>query len=409
MVSKFGWIDFSETERRQMLDVVQLFSERETRDELGVGTIRDAFSDYFFPGTSTIQTRPKYLLIIPWMYLDFERKKTPSAKIERHARKFETDLIEILLKNGSGSGVIGKDAKKQLVQLPSMIYWTGLKSWGIRLFPGSRKQYHDCLDRFYKQGSLVRNGEADGELSEEKRIPNWHPAIPSPPKNLRHNASLKLNTREAGYLRERLLFSHRDCLLAKLLCASTFHKADFPWQHPIVSDLSAGLSETITQAQNFSEVIHGAALLYNHMLSEAADNSGWADDFKKRLKGWASMIEARYSELSDWYKDIDRFWACPPLDRANITISTKIFISKWLDAVFFFFFPEGILGDHNTEKLIVGRETQLKGLRARLTNRNALNRWRGAAGTSRLIYRWDIATTFVIDILSGLKTEAKGA
>lgn len=38
MSSKFGWIDFSEKERRQMLDVVQLFSEHDTRDELGIGT-----------------------------------------------------------------------------------------------------------------------------------------------------------------------------------------------------------------------------------------------------------------------------------------------------------------------------------------------------------------------------------
>jgi hypothetical protein len=212
-----------------MLDVVQLFSERDTRDELGIGTIRDAFSDYFFPGTSTIQTRPKYLLLIPWMYLDFERKKTPSAKIEHGARKLETDLIEVLLKNGSGTGVIGKDAKKQLVQLPSMIYWTGLKSWGIRLFPGYRKQYHDSLDRFYKQRVFVRDEETDSDMSGDQRKPNWHPAIPSPPENLMHKVSLKLNTCEASYLRERLLFSHRNCLLAKLLRASTFHKADFPW------------------------------------------------------------------------------------------------------------------------------------------------------------------------------------
>ena len=121
------------------------------------------------------------------------------------------------------------------------------------------------------------------------------------------------------------------------------------------------------------------------------------------------MIEARYSELSDWYKNIERFWACPPLDRANISVPTRRFVSKWLEAVFTSPGAEGVVGDRNTEKLIVGRETQLKGPRARLTNRNALNRWRNAARTSRLIYRWDIATTFIIDILSGLKTEAKGA
>ena len=35
-------------------------------DELGIGLIRDGFSDLFFPGTSTIQTRAKYFFIVPY-------------------------------------------------------------------------------------------------------------------------------------------------------------------------------------------------------------------------------------------------------------------------------------------------------------------------------------------------------
>ena len=33
-------------------------------DEIGIGLIRDAFANYFFPGTSTVQTRAKYFLIV---------------------------------------------------------------------------------------------------------------------------------------------------------------------------------------------------------------------------------------------------------------------------------------------------------------------------------------------------------
>ena len=83
MNSAFGWVDFAEDDRRRMLNVVHLFGERETRDELGIGTIRDAFADYFSPGTSTIQTRVKYMLFVPWMYLELERKKVPSSRIWR--------------------------------------------------------------------------------------------------------------------------------------------------------------------------------------------------------------------------------------------------------------------------------------------------------------------------------------
>ena len=55
MPSHFSGIDFSEEDRQKMMDVVRLFSEREARDELGIGTVRDSFAEFFFPGTSTIK------------------------------------------------------------------------------------------------------------------------------------------------------------------------------------------------------------------------------------------------------------------------------------------------------------------------------------------------------------------
>ena len=57
MASTFTWLDYSEQERRRALDVISLFKLQDTRDELGLASIRDAFADRFFPGTSTIQTR----------------------------------------------------------------------------------------------------------------------------------------------------------------------------------------------------------------------------------------------------------------------------------------------------------------------------------------------------------------
>ena len=65
MMSAFVWLDYSERERRKMLDVVDLFREHDTRDELGVGSVRDAFADMLFPGTSTIMTRARYFFSSP--------------------------------------------------------------------------------------------------------------------------------------------------------------------------------------------------------------------------------------------------------------------------------------------------------------------------------------------------------
>ena len=52
MPSTFAWLDQSEEQRRKILDIVDLFRENGTVDELGLGTIRDALADILFPGTS---------------------------------------------------------------------------------------------------------------------------------------------------------------------------------------------------------------------------------------------------------------------------------------------------------------------------------------------------------------------
>ena len=58
--STFGWLDHDEGERRRMMEVVNLFREKGTLDELGICTIRDTVAEHFFPGTSTIQSRIEY-------------------------------------------------------------------------------------------------------------------------------------------------------------------------------------------------------------------------------------------------------------------------------------------------------------------------------------------------------------
>ncbi len=67
-MSSFVWIDHSERQRRQVLDAIDLFREKDTRDELGLASIRDAISDALFPGTSSLQTRAGCLPFVPWTY-----------------------------------------------------------------------------------------------------------------------------------------------------------------------------------------------------------------------------------------------------------------------------------------------------------------------------------------------------
>jgi hypothetical protein len=120
MASGLSWIDFAEEDRQKMLNVVHLFKEQGTVDELGVGVIRDAFADYFFPGTNTIQTRARYMLFVPWIYLNLEKKKTPAGEVARKLRNDETRLIFALLKSGDDDGIIGTTPSMRWIFFPLM-------------------------------------------------------------------------------------------------------------------------------------------------------------------------------------------------------------------------------------------------------------------------------------------------
>src|SRR5690349_462801 len=104
-------MDHSDREQRRVLEVIDKFKESDARDELGLGTIRDAFADALFPGTSTIQTRTRYFLFVPWIYRDLERKRVSSREIAHLARKAETSVAAALKASGQDErGIIGARA-----------------------------------------------------------------------------------------------------------------------------------------------------------------------------------------------------------------------------------------------------------------------------------------------------------
>lgn len=118
--STFGWLDHDEGERRRMMEVVDLFREKGTLDELGIGAIRDTWAEHFFPGTSTIQSRARYFLFIPWLYGLLEHDRVPSNRADGHARKLQWRLVQSLRAGGEGAskGVIGIEAGEHLQRRP---------------------------------------------------------------------------------------------------------------------------------------------------------------------------------------------------------------------------------------------------------------------------------------------------
>jgi hypothetical protein len=400
MRSTFTWLDFSERERHKMLDVIHLFDEKGTRDELGIGAVRDSFADLFFPGTTTIQTRAKYFLFVPWIYLDLERRKIRSDQFAAQARLQEVALIDALAKSDDREGTIGIDARASLKRLPSNVYWQGIGAWGIRLFPSSQDQYHRSIDAFYL--SSHRNLRTDdGDPVDGHAARNWHATIPRIPKDFPRTAAFSLTYEEAQYLRERIWSRIPHSLLAFLVDQRVItEQVEFPWEHSQYGDFPLHIKEQLEHARNFSEAIHGAALLYNLMLAEKTAAAGLIEDYRRQLEEWALRKNERKIALKSW--DRQRFWSMVESSGQRVAHPTRVFINTWLEIALHSDEAKTVTDNQRVRRLIHERERALKSSLARLDNQRALELWTGAAGSSQLNYRWPVTQRIVSDIQKGM-------
>ncbi len=374
-MSFLAWIDFDQADRDRTRRIMDLFDSEDSRDELGLGSVRDALSDLLFPGTSTIQTRLRYFLFVPWIYRIAGAHSGTAAGRRDLARSLEIRLIDALKLGGETRGVIGSAAGERLKRLPSDVYWAGLHTLGIRRFQGSRSAYLEASP-----------GDSDAL---------WASGLPAPPEEFLSTdncaVSLALSQEEAGFIRDRLTHETPNSLFTWLARQDEAPECDMIWQHPFRTTWPSAIQEQVDHAMKFSMLMHGAALLYNLLLSErAADmqgagNSIWhqrAQDYSGKLQLWAT--ETPLELFVEW--DLDDLWLTSLGTSHKIGMSTRRFIENWRA---FVLKSEGkVASDPGAISLVKEREKRLKGAKSRFRNDGALSRWSGASGTSPLNYRW---------------------
>jgi hypothetical protein len=396
--SIISWLDFSESERRKAIEVIALFEDRETRDELGLGTIRDGFANDFFPGTTTLQTRARYFLLVPWLYQYYEHKHFPTHKVKEYLRWDETKLIETL-KNAGEAGVIGQRSGASLRRFPSNIYWIGMQTWGICRFPGTQDQYHRSLSHHYVESRKPAHVEEEQQILDV--MLNWDPNLPGAPENFSRSTSLSLTLEEAEYLRECLRLTHPDSLLSYLIEYTQPVDEDIrsPWFHPQWSNFPNHLKEKLVHARNFSDSMYGAALLYNYLLFKKRNETDRTDEYRNELKNWRQQMLLRTQDWTQW--DRIAFWS---LARSigRIPAATERFVNEWLNILFNERTIASPVDNSRMQLLIEDRERRLKGSRSRFTSPRHLTIWKGDAGTGQLEFRWRVARRIINDILDGL-------
>ena len=396
---QIGWIDYSSDHRRRVMTVLQSLTAPGAVDEIGIGQIRDGFSNRLFPGTSTIQTRAKYFFLVPYILMELEKQKnlTPGILIQK-LNSMELELIEPLKKSGE-SGVIGETAGKNLKRKPSSVYWSGLKIFGIFRYPHlSLEEYARAVCTVRKEDLDIRSmgvsddvsSHADDSDAAGTSLTGGFWRCPPPPENWREHISIHLTYEEALHLKQCIIRSSfsKDSLLAFLLQVE-------PEVFRTLKDFEAigkalELPESIRQdfemARDFSRFIFGASLRYNLILSEGRN--------EKARQLWAEWLSSDF--VTQKFEHYEPVVAMDYLQISNAAL--RRFLTQWKEYV--------LAGnEEDMDNLIVQREIDLKEQqRAKLRN-SAMYSYKEGDGLrgGKLDFRYSYARDILTDIFTALE------
>jgi hypothetical protein len=404
---KFGWVDFSPAHRDKVMVLMDMFKEQGVIDELGLGTIRDSLSDILFPGTSTIQTKAKYFVLIPWIIQEIERNN----QIERfhsELERLEVEFTKVLRNNSGTRGVIGATLQNaNPKRKPSSVYWNGLRVYGILKFQGSISDYAQYVKHYYKKIKSQRKSviEGDGNVPGDDRdaVLLYHEhlwaQLPRPPQDWRQNITIDLTDEEARFLRDRIVLSNPNSLWAYTLNHIADVAKDFSGINDFfaINSLPENLKELLRLASHFNTIMQGALIRYNLLIQLNRINGKTEELLAAWNQYWKDIQKFNWSE---W--DIERLWHfCP-----HTQPPTKRFVSSWMELV-----KEPVYEVIKGDQLLRNRELKLKGVkRARLYDKSVAQKQESFTGfnlfengsVSYLTYRWATVKTFLNDIQKGL-------
>lgn len=401
MAAGFGWIDFSDDQRQKVNAVIELLDSGGTVDELGIGVVRDALADWMFPGISTIQTRPKYFLILLEIFKNYQRKfilgeKMPS--LEEYLSDEENRVMRILAQNYNyeeGNGVIGITVvknNKELARKPSSIYWNGLRIHGLITTHLPRNAYikSNDLSHFPMDSESRENYEDHFGLA----VPNFDV--------IHDEMTMELNREEALFLKNYFLDtnSHSSKQKHNLLSAllkekhgqerEVVKKANsFKYAAEALLDLNRLDEETervIQMALDFDFLIHGAHIRYNILLHNKAGSLSFIQELEEQWENWLARLVEDRNRLSQF--DLEELFGSIAIRTGRLT---QLFIRNWKNEVL-----KDEIAISKLDDLVYNQETHKKGAKAKLSLQDAAyDNW---VGIKNLEYRFGIVKNIITDL-----------
>jgi len=396
MGAGFGWIDFSNEQRDRVFSVIELLNTGGTVDELGIGSVRDNIADWLFPGVSTIQTRPKYFIILTDIFLGYLQRYQKGEKLpllSTYLKSEEHRIMHLLAKNHSykdGDGVIGVTVAQtngELARKASSVYWNGLRTHKLIDTELSSTEY------------LIQNDlsifNPDGDVMDDKHLIEEQFAIRAPLFSaIKEDIRMELSEEEANYLRDQFKdvtssLKQEHNLLSQLFTkeraevianANNFQEM----ANLLIADESLH-SETIQMlkiALLFDFIMHGAHIRYNIQLHKKSGELNFDD----KWNDWLKELEVKREDVQALNFEYIFSEVSP-----RTAPQTQQFMRLWKHEVL-----KEELNIKLLDKLVYRQEIKKKGAKAKLASVNGeFTSW---VGIQSLQYRFNNVKNIIKDI-----------
>jgi Family of unknown function (DUF6361) len=423
MPSSLGWIDFSSEHRDRVRTVLDLLATPGVVDELGIGVIRDAFSDAFFPGITTIQTRAKYFIIIPRILKDYEQL---SDKQRRHlsladylSQQEIKSRIRLVEKYGKKEslGIIGVSfgtrEDREVQRQPSSVYWNGLRDYRIintklslaefcHRYGGHRSPLRMLLEETREE----RGDDTDADdisASPITRLPKAEDWL--------DRLTITLSATEGEFLHQMIVANQPDSLLGQIMMDdraldqflalrenATFDElADLPFVAHLANHR---LRQIVRLAKLFWDLLLGAHVRYNCLLQERFGEEAVRREYARQWSDWRDSM--RTFPWDEWNTGI--VWELVAKNGSQIKSHTRNFVDGWIDLT-----KRLPSKTSHFDSWVIMQERANKRTRARLRPDNHDSQVRGWIGIEDLNYRLPKAWRIVEDIHRAETGKADGS
>ena len=404
-----GFIHFDRSDQKKYLAVLDRLSEGGAIDELGIGRIRDWYSEHMFPGVSSLHRHAKYLAVLPLLYKKAATYYYRSRKeVRPQIVKLEIQMTKAMLaaakaEGRDNSGITGNSQnldKGQYVKYdPTYIYGTALHRYGIMrhddiegmIFQQSRLN-HDKPVRY--EGSDIEPGDTGEDPSANLLCDFIGLDLTYPWESY---CSLSLTKAEAEYLRDHM----KGCAAAKgtllefllnhtgeydnFLTAKKFK--EFSESICAKTDVPESIRSMVGLARHFSDLVRGLFHRYNMIYSKGTDLGADPDpECEKDFLDWYSGVFLRDKEMMK--ASLDGIYVTDRGESVDFCRKAIAALEKGQP------FAE-------LDRIIIARERKIKTTKSKIGSRGFYD-FDGRIHDYDLSYRWETISLMLREIEEGL-------